>query len=305
MSKSFLQSSKWAEFQESFGRKTFRIEKKLVIKYPLPLGLSYFYCPRSYFEDEKLLKDFLHEAQKIARKENAIFLRIEPDVNSNFTLQILNQITKSNFKIVKNMQPQDSLILDLGHTEETLLENMHSKSRYNIRLSEKHGIKIIKSTDIKDVDVFYNLAIKTSARDGFSYHKRSYYDKMLNVLGKDKTIELFIAYHGNLPTAAILIMFYKDTAIYLHGASDHKYRNLMSPYLLQWEAIKEAKKRGCKTYDFWGIAPKENIENHPWSGITRFKMGFAPNGDIVHYPGAFDLIYQPFWYKIYTLIRKK
>src|SRR3990167_7505327 len=80
---SFLQSQKWAKFQESVGHKTFRIENKLVIKNDLPLGLSYLYSPRPYFDDEKLLKTFLHETAKLAKSENSIFLRLEPDLESS------------------------------------------------------------------------------------------------------------------------------------------------------------------------------------------------------------------------------
>jgi lipid II:glycine glycyltransferase (peptidoglycan interpeptide bridge formation enzyme) len=306
MSKSFLQSSEWAEFQESFGRKTYKIENKLIIKYPLPLGLSYFYCPRPYFDDTKSLKDFLKETKKNAKGENAVFLRFEPDINSNI---VLEQFSNPLIKKSKCLQPQDTLICDINHTEETLLENMHPKTRYNIRLAQKHGVEIKKSYSEKDIDIFYNLALLTSERDKFNYHERSYYEKMVEILGKSKMLEIFTAYVKQnsklIPTASILVFFYKDTAIYLHGASDHKFRNLMSPYLLQWEAIKSAKYHKCKTYDFWGIAPQIEENDHPWAGITRFKKGFAPNGRILHYPDAFDLIYQPFWYKIYTLMKKQ
>ena len=322
--KSFLQSSQWADFQESFGRKTFRIDEKLIIEYSLPLGLSYFYSPRVYFKDDKKFTLFLKEAKKYAKNENAVFFRIEPDINS-----AIQQFDNSTMKQCKTIQPQDTLILDLNKSQDEILQQMHPKTRYNIRLAERHDIKIKKSYNKEDVNIFYNLALKTSARDNFSYHPRSYYEKMIEMLGKSKMVQLFISYHGKIPTAAVLVMFYEKSAVYLHGASDHSYRNLMSPYLLQWEAIKEARKRACVSYDFWGIAPPEaetkgqkNIETkehrnkflsssvsqfssvHPWAGVTRFKMGFAPNGCIFHYPDAFDLIYQPNWYRIYSLARK-
>jgi lipid II:glycine glycyltransferase (peptidoglycan interpeptide bridge formation enzyme) len=293
---SFLQSRAWSDFQNSCGRKTFNIENKLAIEYPLPLGLCYLYSPRPYFDDAKTLKNFLHEAQKIAKHENAIFVRLEPDLNSTLLPNIYN------LKPVHNIQPQDTIILDLSHTEETLLENMHPKTRYNINLAKRHGITIKKSTDPKNIDIFYNLALKTGERDNFTYHERSYYEKMLEVFGKNKMVELFIAYYDDTPTAAIIVLFYKDTAVYLHGASDHKFRNLMSPYLLQWEAIKEAKKRGIKLYDLWGVAPA-NSENHSWSGITRFKKGFASDAPIIHYPDCFEISTRPTFYSIYKLYK--
>ncbi len=108
-------------------------------------------------------------------------------------------------------------------------------------------------------------------------------------------VELFLADFKNKIIAANIVVFWEKTAIYLHGASDYEQRNLMAPHLLQWEQIKEAKKRGCIEYDFWGIDEKK------WPGVTRFKKGFG--GREVEYPGAFDLIFQPVWYKIYKIGR--
>lgn len=328
MNQSFLQSSAWARFQESLGRKIFWLENKLVIKYALPLGLSYLYSPRPHFAKKETFKDFLNEAGRLAKKENAIFLRLEPDLNSmlHATSYTLHETT--------NIQPQDTLILNLGQSETRLLKEMHPKTRYNIRVAEKHKIKIRKTTAPQDIDIFWRLALKTSQRDGFRYHPKRYYQKMIEVLGKNKMAELYLAYlespklqtlnteqvqspksqirnnsateqfsnKATIPLAAIIVLFYKDTAVYLHGASDYQHRRYMAPYLLQWEAIKDAKKRGNKYYDFWGITP--HPENHPWAGITRFKTGFAPQGEIITYPQCFDIVYQPAWYLLYNLLRK-
>lgn len=298
MEQSFLQSKQWESFQVALGRRTFRIENKLIIKYNLPLGLNYLYSPRPDFTNEKKFKNFLAEAKKLAHKENAVFSRIEPDLESNL------QPTAYKLQTCKNLQPQDTLILDLDKSEEKLLNEMHPKTRYNIRLAERHNIKIKKSTNPKDIDIFYSLALKTSSRDGFRYHPKSYYKTMLETLGDNKSVELFIAFTKDVPIAAIMVLFYKNTAVYLHGASDHNFRNLMAPYLLQWAAIKEAKKQNHQTYDFWGIAPSQKLdENHPWAGITRFKMGFAPNGKILHYPKCFEMPIQKSLYTAYKMIK--
>jgi len=321
----FLQSKEWEEFQKSVGKDTFRIDGKLVIKHILPLGVSYLYSPRPYFESENALNNFFVDSKKIAKKEKSIFLRLEPDLKTEASIKNLVSSIKNHnpqIKETKSIQPQDTLLLNLKQSEEDILKNMHQKTRYNIRLAEKRGITIKKSINPKDIDTFFELAQKTSARDNFSYHEKAYYKQMLKILGEHNMVEMFVAYATNqgnkiaikqnnnmpeIPTATAIILYYKDTAIYLHGASDHNYRNLMSPYLLQWEAIKEAKKRGCKSYDFYGVAP-EGAEHHAWAGVTRFKIGFIdpPVGErkITHYPNSFDLIYQPIWYRIYTLIRK-
>jgi peptidoglycan pentaglycine glycine transferase (the first glycine) len=176
---------------------------------------------------------------------------------------------------------------------------MHSKTRYNIGLAEKKGA-ITQNSKLKtqNFEDFWKLMQETTKRDGFHAHPKEYYRKLLEIPG----VELFVAVIPSsagwaMPKiiAANIIVFYGQRAIYLHGASDYEHRNLMAAPLLQWEQIKEAKKRGCIEYDFWGI------DETKWPGVTRFKKSF--NGREIIYPGAFDLVFQPFWYKIYKIAR--
>ncbi|EKD55987.1 MAG: methicillin resistance protein [uncultured bacterium] len=353
MSRSFLQTKDWAEFQEAYGRKIFWIDDKLVVKFDLPFGKSWFYAARIELKTEnekrktKEIELFYKELAELANKENAIFCKIEPNLLENTKIQdtITKQIINLKSKIVNCLQPQDELILDVSLTEEKLLEQMHSKTRYNIRLAQKKDLKVEVSQDSKDIDIFYNLAVKTSAHDGFKYHSRAYYQKMLKILGngKEVKVELVTCYmlHDHVPVASAILLYHGDMCYYLHGASDWSKRQLMAPYLMQWEAIKCAKKKGCKWYNFGGVAPLNNAEhgnkldteqrgiiqnlsesnkseiinhkskistNHSWSGITRFKMGFINQNfnqeNFLHYPDAYDIVYQPALYWMYKIVKK-
>jgi len=287
--KSFLQSSAWLDFQKSLGRKVWQIKGVNVIKHNLPFGRSYLYSPRLRpaerdFGGQARFEEFLTKIKKIAKKENAIFFKIEPEeVNERL-------LKKFGFKKSHDIQPRKTLILDITKSEQELLNQMHYKTRYNIGLAEKKGIKIKK--DKKLFKDFWRLIQETTKRDRFRPHPKEYYQKMLEIPG----VELFVAIYKNKVMAANIVVFYEKTAIYLHGASDYHYRNLMAPHLLQWEQIKEAKKRGCIEYDFWGIDEKK------WPGVTRFKRGFG--GHEVTYPGAYDLVFQPIWYRIYKIARR-
>lgn len=278
--KSFLQSKEWFDFQKSLGRKVWQIGEIGVIKYNLPFGKSYLYSPRC---ESKFLSDlFFKKIKDVAKQENSIFFKIEPQ----------DKVDLGKYKFVKshNIQPIKTLILDISKPEQELLNQMHYKTRYNIGLADKKGIKIRK--DKKLFDEFWKLMQETTKRDKFRPHPKEYYRKMLEIPG----IELFVASYKDKIVAANIVVFYKKQTIYLHGASDYEHRNLMAPHLLQWEQIKEAKKRGCLEYDFWGIDEKK------LPGVTRFKKGFG--GREISYPGAYDLIFQPLWYKIYQIARK-
>jgi lipid II:glycine glycyltransferase (peptidoglycan interpeptide bridge formation enzyme) len=285
MEKSFLQSNQWLDFQKSFNWKVWRVGEIGVIRYNLPFRKSYLYSP--YCESKFFSESFLEKVKEIAKQENSIFFKAEP-------LDSLGASLKDyGFVKAHNIQPQKTLILDILKSEQELLEKMHSKTRYNIQLAQRKGVKIqISRSRIQNFKDFWRLMEETTKRDGFRSHPKEYYRKLLEIYG----VELFVAEHDGKIIAANIIVFYDKQAIYLHGASDYEHRNLMAAPLLQWEQIKEAKKRGCIEYDFWGI------DEEKWPGVTRFKKSF--NGKEIEYPGAYDLIFQPMWYGAYKIARK-
>jgi lipid II:glycine glycyltransferase (peptidoglycan interpeptide bridge formation enzyme) len=128
---------------------------------------------------------------------------------------------------------------------------------------------------------------------------------MLKVLsgGEDRSslkgLLYFARFEGRIIAANAVLQF-GPYAVYLHGASSNSDRNLMAPYLLQWQQIKDAKNAECRIYDFWGITVGN--ENPRWEGITRFKKGFG--GREIRYAGVYDLPVNATTYNIYSRIRK-
>ena len=193
------------------------------------------------------------------------------------------------------MQPRETLIMDITKSEEEILAGMKSKTRYNIKLAEKKGVRIKKQEAGGEyVEDFLRLSKIMAERQGIVTHNESYYRKMFEVIPSE-IIKLYIAEYENKIIAANIIIFYGDTTTYLHGASDDKYKNLMAPYLLQWQAIKDAKAVGCAKYDFGGVKIRSKnkearSKKNSWEGITRFKLGFSPSTKPVEYPGSYDII---------------
>lgn len=267
MQTSFLQSKQWEDFQRAFGRQVFRQDGILIIKHNLPLGKYYFYCPRPV------------QVPRIKNRAKAIFFRAEPSIG--YRIESLRGFRKAK----REIQPSKTLILDLDKSEEDLLSQMKKKTRYSIKLAQRKGVKVHKS---RDFEAFWRLLQETAKRQKITTHAKEYYQKMLEM----PMAELFLAKYQNIPLAAGITIFYQNRATSLHGASSDKIRYLRAPYLLQWERIREAKKRGMRQYDFWGISEK-------WPGVSQFKRGFG--GRIVTYIGTWDLVFQPFWYKLYNL----
>ncbi len=300
---SFLQSKPWAKFQESLGRPFFEYSedniKAIVFKYPLPFGKSYLYIPHGpdlnttqiFGGFKNPMARFINYLQALAQKEKAIYIKIEPTID-----HVAQLFMENKFKVSKKeIQPRKTVIIDMNQTEEELLNMMHHKTRYNIKVAEKYGVKIKPS---HDADFFWMLLKKTSRRDQFYTHEEKYYKKLLDSFTLEGEIEtnLMLAWFENKPVAGAIILNDGRNAYYLHGASDYDYRKYMAPYMLHWDIIKSLKSKGLKSYDWWGI------DTQNWPGVSRFKLGWG--GRIVEYPGSFDLPISEFWYRVYQMTRK-
>lgn len=322
---SFLQAFEWGEIQEKMGRKVWRmwlVDEKIdedqpifaaqIIKHTLPfIKKSYLYSPHGpvycrgiiekinniygnfVSQKKKYFNEFLDAVRDLCKKENAIFFKMEPLLKSELHKNYLagTALKKSD----KEIQPSETIILDLQKSEEELLKEMKPKTRYNISLAQKHGVKIVKVQDGGQFDEFWHLMVETAKRDKFFVHIRGYYEKLLATTGDDFKNELYLAVWKDRVLAAAIVNFFNGRATYLHGASSSENRNMMAPYLLHWEIIKHAKSAGLREYDLWGISEK-------WPGVTRFKQGFG--GAEKKYLGAYDLVVDRFWYFVYSLARK-
>ena len=201
-----------------------------------------------------------------------------------------------------DIQPPDTVLLDLQQSADDMLAHMKSKWRYNIRLAEKKGVTVTafrgNDPDIESaLDCFYDLYRTTARRDGIAIHAKSYYRALLALSADNReqgapAVTLYIARHEGDALAAIMTLFCRREAVYLYGASGNCKRNLMPAYLLQWTAINDAKAYGCPVYDFYGIPPFAD-EQHPMHGLYLFKTGFG--GAVVHRPGSVDMPVSPFY----------
>ena len=308
---SLLQSWVWRDFLELQGLnpKTFFVIDKgepvaalLSSTVRVPLGFNYVYGPRGPILKTGLSENVKAEVLKLMAthlaklRSQSIFLRLDPALEA----QELNFHQAGFRKANKEVQPKDTLILDLTQSEGELLDQMKPKTRYNIRLAQKKNIQILIAKNDHDVEVFYDLLVKTAQRSEFRPHPLKHYLDLWQSLGSEH-IRVYLAQIEDRITGGIMVGFYDGTATYLHGASSRTERSTMVPYLLHWQAILDAKRNGFHSYDFWGVAPQGSPELHPWYGITRFKTGFG--GEYVQYVGSYDFVNRPFLYWLFNFLR--
>lgn len=306
----FLQSWAWGEFQQALGQKIWRVKiddqgVALIVQRALPLGLNWLYVPGGpIFSDHKPMSSVWPEWQsfitELARKERSLFVRIDPFIAEQDFRQ---RFQDSGWqKSSQDVQPRETIVSDLNMSVEQLRAYFHPKTRYNVNLAERKGVRVrfVRSKD--EVEKFIQLSQQVSARSPFRYHPAAYYQKMLEVLGRHRMIELGVAEYKSQVLAAHILVYFGGQATYLHGASSSQDRQVMAPQFLHWQSMLRAKELGVSLFDWWGVAPADAPMTHPWAGITRLKTGFG--GTRRRYIGAYDLIVRPQTYRLYKVARQ-
>lgn len=281
----FLQSWEWGQSQELLGNKIFRLgifnDNQLVgiafIYKIIARRGTFLFCPHgplvNWLDANAILPVLIDYLRSLASKEKVDFIRFSPlalnlPENKDAFVRLGLRDAPTHM-----MHPELAWLLDLSAPEDQIFNAMEKRTRYSIRKAEKDGVTIT-SVDITGIDKFYALYQETALRQQFVPFSKEYVKKEFAIFAQTNKIKLYFANYLSENIATAMIIFGGSSAFYHHGASTRKYQNVTASELLQWTAIKEAKQRGLKYYNFWGIAP-ENSSNHPWKGLTKFKKGFG------------------------------
>jgi lipid II:glycine glycyltransferase (peptidoglycan interpeptide bridge formation enzyme) len=320
----FMQSWQWGKFYSLMGNKIWRLGMYteddlvgivLVVKIEARRG-TFLFIPHGpifsglqekknlYLNQEQIVwLEVLGEYLKgLAKKEGCSFVRVSPLIfNNAFNEKVFNDLGWRRAPI--HMVAELFWILDVRPPEEQLLMNMRKTTRYLIRRAYQCGVEIIKSDNPNDLKIFLDVYKETAQRQHFTPFSEDFLLNEFLVFNEMKQSLFFFAKYKEEVISAAMIIFYGNSAFYHHGASSMRYPKISAPYLLQWEVIREAKRRGLFYYNFWGIAP-ENKPSHPWAGLSLFKKGFG--GFSAEYLVAQDLIIKPTYWLNYVVewIRK-
>lgn len=308
------------------------ILKRQILRNGFAARLSILYAPKGPLLDwanEALRNRVLNDLQSLAKQQGAIFLKTDPDVvlgtgipqSENEVVDhsgqaVISELKRRGWRYSSDqIQFKNTVLIDLSPSEEELLARMKQKTRYNIRLAEKKDVALRIGTQ-DDFDMLYKMYAETSVRDGFVIRDEGYYKAVWQIFTANSqspisnlqspitnnqlpSTEPLIAEVNHEPVAAIFVFYFASRAYYVYGMSRDIHREKMPAYLLQWEAMKRAKARGCMAYDLWG-APDIFDESDSMWGVYRFKEGLG--GQVVRTLGAWDFAPNPFWYKLYSEI---
>lgn len=299
----FMQTGEWGLLKSSFGWDAIRIINNTsgvqILLRRLPFGFTVAYIPKGPLGED--LANIWPEVDQLCRRHRVIFLKVEID---NWQDDPIDRETNFPGFITSlfNIQPPNTIIINLEENESTILQKMRQKTRYNINLAVKKEVSV---SIWNDIDAFHRMITITGGRDGFGVHSQDYYQHVYDLFHPAGMCELLVAKYEDQPLAALMVFARGKRSWFVYGASSDQERNRMPAYLLQWEAIRWARNRGCQIYDLWGIPDHDqdileknflNRNDGLW-GVYRFKRGFGGESKRAHQ--ALDKVYIPILYSIY------
>lgn len=283
-----LQTKEWGGFRKEWGNIPEFVDGNLIIFSKVPYTkFTIGTClkgPDIAGSDPAMLRN-------IGKKHNAIFIKFEPII-------LYNQKLKEkyiNLGLIegKTLFTPTTFWIDLTKSEEELLKSFSSKTRYNIRLAQKHGVEVKIDNSDKAFEKYLELTFETAKRQGFYAHTQKYHRLMWQYL-KEKVAHLLVATYKGEVISTWILFAYDGFLYYPYGASTDKYKEVMANNLMMWEAIKFGKKLGLSTFDLWG--------REEGKGFTKFKEGYNPR--VIEFIGSWDLIINKPLYYLYRYAEK-
>ncbi len=281
-----LQSKAWEEFRNAWGNETVRIYGSLITLHKVPLLNKKVGILE---KGSTPTKEMLKKLKEYGEKNNLIFIKLEPNVLKD---EKITNLLKSNGAVSgKTLFTPTTFQIDLIKTEDELMKSFSSKTRYNIRLAERKGVEVTEDNSDEAFEEYLELMRETVERDKFFAHNQEYHRLMWKSL-KGKIAHLMVAKYDEEIVVAWILFASDGVLYYPYGASTQKYKNVMAPNLMMWEAIKFGRKNKLKVFDLWG--------REEGKGFTKFKEGYNPK--VVEFLGTWDLVVNKPMYYLYRLM---
>jgi lipid II:glycine glycyltransferase (peptidoglycan interpeptide bridge formation enzyme) len=215
-----------------------------------------------------------------ARERGLARLRVEPEAPP----ELGDALRGLGFRPAAPVQPRHTQIVPLAGDDE-MLAGFKPKHRYNIRLAERRGVTVEPGLDAAEMRL---QSQGTAQRQGIALLGEAQYRRRLELLD---WCRVYVARHEGEALAAIMVARFGGRAYYLYGGAVGQKMQLMPTYAVQWAAMRDAARAGCRDYELWGVPPTPDDPTHPWHGLWQFKNGF--NGELVEFCGAWDLVLSP------------
>ncbi len=312
----FIQSFEWIDFQKSLGKEAYAFgvtegdnltAAAAVVVVKAKRG-KYLYIrngPVLDWNNKELMKFLMDKLKEFAKSKGLWFARISPLIETGTSEEQALRNLNGKPNPMHDVDALDTWLLDVRKEEEEILKDAKKKNRYEIRKSLSEGedglnLEVEISGSSEKIEDFYSILNDTVQRQKWNAYSLDYIKNEFDAFAKDNRSTLILVKKDGVNIAGGIFIHYAHQTTYHYGASLSEYNKIPGPYRVIWEALREAKKRQIPFLNFWGISP-ENKPDHPWVGLTRFKMKFP--GFAQRWTHSIDIPLSPFYYFTNTIER--
>lgn len=307
-----LQTWEWGEFRKAQGQTIERwgmfseqgqLEHTLQITFH---SIPVFGGTAGYFpKGDTPTAEMLNALSEIGKRNNAVFIKLEPNTlqpasAAEEAFEAEQKVLTDNGAVPgRSLFTPYTFVLDISPSEEELMANLKSKTRYNVRLAERKGVQIVEDSTDAGLEEYLTLLKETTQRQGFYAHDEAYFRTQWQHLKTSGMAKILKAVHEGKTLTTWILFFHNGVAYYPYGASSREQRDVMASNLMMWEAIRLAKQTGCTSFDMWGALGPEPDPKNKWYGFHKFKEGYGAvlmQGIETH-----DLVINKLMYSLVTL----
>lgn len=196
------------------------------------------------------------------------------------------------------LSPRATILVDVTPTSPEMLAAMASKTRYNVRLSERKGVKV-REGSLADLTTYYEILRATAKRQGFEPFPLDYFVHMWEVMRPGGLLRLTLAEVEGAVVAGQLAVPFGNSVVNKLSVWSGEYGHARPNEALQWETMSWAHEQGFELYDLEGInlaaaealIRGESLPKVQSQTVTSFKLGFG--GRVVMGPQAQVLVTNP------------
>lgn len=188
------------------------VASALLLKKKLLKGYSYYYIPRGFildYHNDSLLEKFTVYLKEYAKKNKAIYIKIDPDIKLHSLDNDGNVIgEESEFALIKKLeslgykhlgfykdfsgeQPRYTFRLDLNKEWNLVYGGMHPTTRKILNKGNQYNLNLYKG-DINDIEDFYQTMIETAEREGIKQKSLDYYKSFYSILHEQNMSDLYV-----------------------------------------------------------------------------------------------------------------
>ncbi len=252
------------------------------------------------WQNRTLVEQVFADLAEQGRREQCVFVRVRPQLEkSEHSMSLMHYLGLRRAPMYLSVEFAG--VLDLDKDEDEIMKGMRQRLRRALRKGAKNNIQIEKSTDPADIKKFYEIQLQTAGRHNFVAFSEDFLEKQFAAFVPNGEAVLYIAKHDGEILAENFMIFYGNEASYHYGVSSELGTKLSGAPLLHMEAMRDARERGIKRYNFWGIVEETEV-HHRFYGVSCFKRGFGV--DELYYTPAHDLVLKKGLYLITELIEK-